>query len=377
MRNFPVAILVSVLASNATLAADKPAPTTWLDPVGAPAEVLPRASQSLLLDIVRSGGRLIAVGERGDILHSDDGATWTQSEVPTRATLTAISVVGDRAWAVGHDGVILRSDDRGITWKLQRSDPLDVATPSAQRDPKQGAPLLDVLFVDAEQGYAVGSYNLMLGTRDGGVTWTPLSLQGAAPAAAPAMDGAADAATATAEDAASGEAAGADRYAFNEDELELGAESDPHLNGIARTGSGGLFIVSERGSAYRSRDGGATWQRLQLPYDGSMFGVIGYAGEHVLVYGLRGNVYESSDLGDHWKKVESGTEFSLIGGVALADDGAVLVGANGTVLARRGAGDAFKAEVDLAAGALAGALPMADDRVLVVGENGVSTVVIP
>ena len=93
---------------------------------------------------------------------------------------------------------------------------------------------------------------------------------------------------------------GEETWTFDDSELELEDETDPHLNGIARTGDGSLFIVAERGSAFRSTDGGTTWERIQLPYDGSMFGVIGYDGRHVLAYGLRGNVFESTDLGDNW-----------------------------------------------------------------------------
>ena len=108
-----------------------------------------------------------------------------------------------------------------------------------------------------------------------------------------------------------------------------------------------------------------------------MFGVIGYEGEHVLVYGLRGNVFESSDLGDHWQRIETGTEFSLVGGSALGDAGAILVGLNGTVLARRERGTAFKGTMDLNVGALGNVLPIDESRALVVGENGVDEVKIP
>ena len=85
---------------------------------------------------------------------------------------------------------------------------------------------------------------------------------------------------------------GSEKWTFDESELELEDEADPHLNGIAKTGDGSLFIVAERGSAFRSTDEGQTWQRLKLPYDGSMFGVIGYENRHVLAFGLRGNVFE-------------------------------------------------------------------------------------
>ena len=44
------------------------------------APVLPKASKSLLLDITGSGSRLVAVGEHGHILFSDDaGANWEQA----------------------------------------------------------------------------------------------------------------------------------------------------------------------------------------------------------------------------------------------------------------------------------------------------------
>ncbi|MFZ2237337.1 MAG: YCF48-related protein [Dokdonella sp.] len=377
------AALVLVLACPA-LRADESTNPEWTDPVKAAAEIMPRADRALLLDIVRSKDRIIAIGERGNILFSGDGKSWTQAQVPTRATLTAIAVNGDHAWAAGHDGVILRSDDRGESWALQRSDPLDSSIPPYQRDPRQGSPLLDIMFVDAERGYAVGAYNLMLETRDGGASWNRVSLQQpAAPTAATstsddetqAADNPESAVTEASADSTSGEPV--DRYAFSQDELALGAETDPHLNGIARTGSGAFFVVAERGSAYRSRDDGASWQRLKLPYDGSMFGVIGYEGEHVLVYGLRGNVFESSDLGDHWQRIETGTEFSLVGGAALGGTGAVLVGANGTMLARRDGDVAFTANTDLDAGAFGNILPLDDSRALVVGENGVNEVVIP
>jgi photosystem II stability/assembly factor-like uncharacterized protein len=100
-----------------------------------------------------------------------------------------------------------------------------------------------------------------------------------------------------------------------------------------------LFIVAERGTAFRSRDEGQSWERLDLPYQGSMFGVLGYDGQRVLAFGMRGNAIESDDLGDTWNELETGTELSLMGGSALQGGGAVIVGANGAVL-HRGSSDA-------------------------------------
>lgn len=333
--------------------------SAWVDPATAPAEVRPLAAQSLLLDVARSAGHYIAVGARGDVLLSDDGSAWRQVEVPTRATLTAVFAVDAQVWAVGHDGMILHSTDGGERWQIQRKDPWQPG--DAGGDPQQGAPLLDVLFLDAQRGFAVGAYSLALRTGDGGATWTPIEVA--------AKPKAADAAGAKASKRADD-----DKGTFTAEELKVGQEATPHLNAIARTGSGALLIVAERGSAFRSRDNGATWQRLQLPYDGSMFGVLGYEGDHVLAFGLRGHAFESTDLGGHWEQVATGTELSLMGGAATAGGGAIIVGANGLVLTRAKAGEPLRAFVAQSAGAIATAMPVEQGpTLLLAGENGISS----
>ena len=359
---FRCAGMLLAIAAIPVAAAETPA-SAWPDPIAAAAEPMPLTSQSLLTDVVRAGERYVAVGARGAVLVSDDGKNWHQAAVPTRMTFTAVAAVDAQVWAVGHEGVIAHSADAGEHWELQRKDPWQPAPESATRDPQQGGPLLGVLFTDLKHGYAVGAYSVALKTDDGGATWTPMTI------AKPAPDESADAKPAE-KNAKGGKADHADT--FSKEELTLGQESTPHLNAIARTGSGALFVVGERGSTFRSRDAGATWQRQQLPYDGSMFGVIGYDGDHVLAFGLRGHVYESNDLGAHWTQVPTNTELSLMGGSALPDGGAAIAGVNGIVLLRVRGGEAFKGYVDAPAGTIARAVPFGDaGALLVAGENGI------
>ena len=112
--------------------------------------------------------------------------------------LTAVYFVdAKQGWAVGHDGVVLHTDDGGDTWALQldgrKANELLVAAMSekvaaepaseeakkllaeAERYKEQGPdkPFLDVWFADAQNGYVVGAYNLIFRTTDGGKTWTP------------------------------------------------------------------------------------------------------------------------------------------------------------------------------------------------------------
>lgn len=327
------------------------------DPSVQPAEKMSRVPNSLLLDIVEDGPGIVAVGERGHVIHSQAGQAWIQAEsVPTRSTLTSVTGIDSKLWAAGHDGVILHSSDDGRTWQRQRVAP---RVPGLD-ERAAGIPLLDILFLDDQHGFAVGAYSLLLETRDGGRNWEPhfLSEETAVPESVDFSAPQADAA-----------------WTFDEAELELEAEADPHLNAIARTGSGGLIIAGERGSAFRSRDGGQTWERFRLPYEGSMFGVLAWEDDHVLMFGLRGNVLESDDLGDTWREVPTGTEASLMGGRALPGGGAVLVGASGTVLHRATADDPFRVYVHTnAAGetpVLSSVLPSPEGGFVLAGERGV------
>jgi photosystem II stability/assembly factor-like uncharacterized protein len=361
-------LLVSALGHAQQSGTLAPAPA---DPLKRTAEVMPLAEHSLILDIARSGKRIIAVGERGHVLYSDDeGNSWTQSAgVPLRSTLTAVAAVGSDAWAVGHDGVILHSADAGETWGIQRRDPRGQPGEGIADDIRQGAPFLDVLFTDASHGIAIGAYSLLLETTDGGRHWNGARMQMLTNTDAAAADAAME----------KEQQAHTDNdmqsSVFSADELKIGQESDPHLNGITRTGSGDYVIVGERGAIFRSTDGGRNWQRSQLPYDGSMFGIVGFEGQHVLAFGLRGHVFESTDLGVTWNELPTGSELSLMGGAALADGGAVVVGANGIVLYRARASDELKTYTESAAGVIAGVLPLGSDgALLIASENGLSRI---
>ena len=79
------------------------------------------AEHSVLLDVVKTGNRLVAVGERGVVVLSDDGGrTWRQASVSTSVTLTSVQFASLKAgWAVGHSGVVVHTEDGGETWTRQ------------------------------------------------------------------------------------------------------------------------------------------------------------------------------------------------------------------------------------------------------------------
>ncbi len=352
-RGLSLLALTAILAMPLALAAENEA------------EVLPEvAANSLMLDVTESDQRAVMVGERGHILVSESRNDWRQvADVPTRTTLTGVAAVGAKVWAVGHDGVILFSADGGLTWALQRSDPWKPLADDAEFDPRQGVPLLDIVMLDADNGLAVGAYSLMLRTSNGGQSWEPVSVSGNTAAAEPAEDGGEPAADAEEVD-----------WSFSDEDLQLDEETDPHMNGIARTSDGSLIVVGERGAAFRSRDAGVTWERVKIPYEGSMFGVLGYDNQRVLAFGMRGNVFESTDLGSTWKELDSGTDQTLMGGAVLASGGAVLVGGSGAVVLRAEPGAAFTANTfstsEQETPVLAAVLPLGSATFVVGGEKG-------
>ena len=125
-----------------------------------PAIDAPLADQSLMLDVIEHNGGYVAVGARGHVLLSGDGREWRQAQnVPVQATLTRVTQFGRRLWAVGHDAVIISSSDGGENWFIQNWSPEDQE------------PLLDVLFLNPNEGFAIGAYGRFMTTNDGGINW--------------------------------------------------------------------------------------------------------------------------------------------------------------------------------------------------------------
>jgi photosystem II stability/assembly factor-like uncharacterized protein len=179
MRNTIAAFAAAIAYAASPLAtaadpAGSAAGAGFRDPLALPAQASPLAARSLLQGVARAGQRLVAVGQRGHIVHSaDGGATWQQAKVPVSSDLTAVFFASERkGWAVGHDGVILATTDGGLTWTLQldghkanellvrhmeqraqaqaQAADLKALLGEAQRYREQGAdkPFLDVWFAD-------------------------------------------------------------------------------------------------------------------------------------------------------------------------------------------------------------------------------------
>ncbi len=302
------------------------------DRLSMPAQLSDRAAQGVLLDIAKAGDRLVAVGDQGVVLMSDDaGEHWQQAAMPSSVMLTAVSFVdAQQGWLVGHDGLVAHSVDGGQSWQAQltgreinrlRLERLtQLADELAQQVAEQPdnavlaeqqeefgyqledarialdegptTPLLDVWFQDAQTGFALGGYGLLLKTSDAGKQWRYWGDRLPNP----------------------------DRF---------------HLNVLLQDSQQRLFIAGEAGLLLRSEDGGDSWQALDSPYDGSFFNLVEFRGALYLM-GLRGHLYRSTDGGEHWQELETGYN-STLNGVAANAEQLLLVGQGGLVL--QGAGE--------------------------------------
>jgi photosystem II stability/assembly factor-like uncharacterized protein len=322
------------------------------DPLVRRAAMHPLAEQSVLLGIARAGKRLVAVGEQGRIVLSDDnGARWRQVAVPTSVTLTAVSFADERnGWAVGHSGVVLHSADGGETWQKQLDGELAAQRHAAavaaqdgdgevlkqlQRGAQQlladGAdkPFLDVYFENASRGWIVGAYGIAFATTDGGRHWDSVIAR-------------------------------------------LDNPKARHLYRIQPI-AGQRYVVGEQGSLLvGGADGHFT--AVASPYKGTFFGVLeGQQGE-IILFGLRGNVFWSGDQGRNWQRVDLGLPVTVTAGLRLLNGQLLLADESGRLLKSDDGGRSFSAIAVPRPSSVSGMVQAADGAVILAGVRGVGRV---
>lgn len=324
-----------------------------------PAERVPMADESLILDVTRAGERYVAVGARGHVLTSTDGKEWEQAEsVPVRSTLTRVEFAGGRLWAVGHGTTIIHSTDLGRTWNLQYFKPL-------WDGPITEQPLLDVHFFDATRGIAVGAYGLIMLTDDAGRNWTTAHMEDAMTSEAIEWE------EPEVEQETGDNDDLADEFYDAEEDFDRGCYEfmECHLNAILALDDQRVMIAAESGYGFRSEDGGKTWESFRFPYPGSMFGLVRASGG-VMAFGLRGHVQITNDFGDSWTELESGVNSTLLGGAVNSEGYPVLVGAGATVLTYNPHTREFQASQDRLGGDYAAVAFTEDGSLILAGEDG-------
>lgn len=333
-------LAVSLLYGQAARAAGVP------DPLNRPALALRAPGKGALLAVETTGRekpRLVAAGERGIIVFSDNGGiSWRQASVPVSVTITALSFPKpELGWAVGHGGVVLHSADGGESWfkQLDGNEAARIADQAAQASGDVAMqrrtaqlvadgpdkPFMAVHFDDDRHGFVVGAYGLILGTEDGGRSWKSW----------------------------------------------LDRVDNPkglHLNAIATDGDT-HYLAGEQGLMLRSNDAGQ-FVRLPSPYSGSFFTAAAADGT-LIVAGLKGNAYRSNDGGATFNRLIGAPPSSIVGSRRLANNRLLLINQGGQLLVT--SDDSALRLVSLPSGTPAlAALPLADGTWIVAGPRGVA-----
>lgn len=320
-----------------------------------PALEVRHPTQAALLAVARAGQRLVAVGEHGLAIVSDDaGHKWTQTRVPVSVTLTSLQFADAlRGWAVGNMGVVLRTLDGGQTWErvldgstaaelaltaahaLHQANPAGQAADTtaliedAQRLVSEGAdkPFLHIALRADGSLLAIGAYGLAFESRDDGRNWAPRM-----------------------------------RHLPNPEGMSY--------YGLAQRGSE-QFLFGEQGLLLRAESPTGPFMAQDSPSTGSLFGAVTLREGPLLLMGLRGKVFRSAERGAPWTTVLTPVDASLFAGVQLGDGMVVLVGAAGQLLISRSHGQHFWPPDQLATRfPFTGIAAAPDGALILVGQRG-------
>ncbi len=307
----------TILLCGASHVASAQAPLSANAPRAPTDQAIWRQTHGVLLSVARAGDRLVAAGDRGTILLSDDqGASWHSVASGTDELLTSsVFISPTEGWLVGQDSTILHTTDAGLHWASQSSAP---GTDQA---------LFSVASLAPGHLVATGSYALMLETVNAS-TWTPVKL--------PNLD------------------------------------EDYHLNCVMAHGAD-VVITGEAGHAFLRH--GTTWTPIPVPYDGSQFGCLTTHDGTMYSFGLRGSLFASPPGATvAWKRIETGEQRSIFGGTILANGFMALVGSNGLMMLFDPQTEKLRTLPPVTGATLSAVAETSGGKWVVVGEDGVHTV---
>lgn len=228
-------------------------------------------------------GAGVAVGDSSKIIYTlDNGTTWREMTAPQPGELNTVAhvqaqgfLIGGTAGALyafvprdsmikkltipgtddiisirvmttgrvvvlGSKGMLLISDDQGVTWKK--------ATTGVENN------LYAVDFMDNNTGVAVGDNGTIIRTEDAGATWTL-----------------------------------------------GGAVTDTYLKDIRSLGGGVFMLVGGGGQIFRSQDGGREWRRIDVNLTSPLIAVRFNTTTTGVIISNTGDILRSEDGGESWK----------------------------------------------------------------------------
>ncbi len=285
-----------------------------------------------------------AVGDRGLILHTEDGGRhWKPQRIATACRIESVHFIDSRhGWIVGGwihpythrtSCLVARTQNGGRNWTVVPSLTLPA--------------LKHVHFHDARQGWAVGNGSALypagvFRTEDGGRSWVTL------PARLTGQWLAADF-----RDPAHGVVAG------NDGRLAVVAAPQMVLSNTPTLGRRPLramrlvdgrygWLVGDGGLVMLTTDAGLSWQNPAAPIPAGVrdffdFGALATLGNHIWIAGAPGTaVVHSADAGATWELQPTDQRLPLHAITFIDEDRGWAVGALGTILATRDGGRTWR-----------------------------------
>jgi photosystem II stability/assembly factor-like uncharacterized protein len=282
------------------------------------------AVHAVLIGIATAGKRLVAVGEHGVIIYSDDnGQSWRQAIVPVGVTITTVAfATPEVGWAAGAYGVILHTNDGGAVWtkqltgiqvnqltlaaaeKFMRSNPTAPASQMALRRANifmaagPDKPFLTIIANDSQHTTVFGAYRMCDKTVDGGKDWIDCSLN-------------------------------------IEDPLSHNLYDAAEVSKF-------IYLVGEIGKIFYSQDHGTTFQEIASPGKNTLFGILDVGNNGLLTFGVAGGMFRSIDGGKNWASIDIKGRSDLTAGIILKSGVILVVNEAGSVYASTDDGESFK-----------------------------------
>ena len=316
-----------------------------------PSLLTTQVNSGLYTWVTRAGNRLVAVGQGGRIILSDDnGKSWRQVETPTSVTLTHdVFVSPQSGWAVGQMGVVLHTSDGGEHWVMQldgfqanRAILAAAQAEAAQNPPVASAandllnakqmvdggpsvPFLTLLPLSSRNLVLAGGFGMAFTSNDAGASWQPILNLVPNPSAL-------------------------------------------HIYDIIKDGSGQLWVGEEGLVLLRDQHG--NFKTLNPPFAGSFFGALRTANRTLILYGLQGTVLRSIDNGTSWVQAKIPSVAGIDAGIILKNGDVLLGDENGNLLLSRNDGQSYTSTRTNSP--VVGLAQAADGSIITCGPQGMS-----
>ena len=346
-------LIAGALLASAVYATVDSSATLFKDPLDQAAAKSSLAPKSQMRAVTKTDQGLVAVGIRGHIMVSNNSdSEWHQASVPVSVDLNAVTFIDNqRGWAVGHDAVVLYTDNGGKYWYKRFDSRLfdNIMIGHYQKRVDKGETalepfvkisetmaqkgidkvFLDVYFDSNKHGFVVGPFGLLLQSLDGGLTWAPF------------LD-------------------------------RIDNPQQAHLNSIRKIGDD-LYIAGEMGKVWRYNPTTNRFDQMApTGTKGSLFGLVGDK-DALIVYGLRGRAFKSTDQGRSWVESRTGVTAGLSSATMLDNGHIVMVTQAGHVLVSKDKGSTFAVATPPKQLQYSGITPIENNRVSIVGLNGISS----